>query len=100
MGWFTHPGLNNLCDQISKVWNQQHWLLQIQQVTLTRLGKLETVLWEVIHEMEHSETTWVNYFALDHGRLHLHFHIQKLTSVFQAAHLRRLSVNLLDTVQL
>jgi hypothetical protein len=50
--------------------------------------------------MEQSETTWVNYFALDHARLQLHFHLQKLTRALQAAHLRRLSVNLLDGKQL
>ncbi len=100
MGWFTHRQLNNLRDQISKVRNQQHWLLKIQQVTLTRLDKLETVLRKVVLEMESSETTWVNYFARDHGRLQLHLHIQKLTRALQAAHLWRLSVDLLNSGQL
>jgi hypothetical protein len=50
--------------------------------------------------MERSETTWVNYFALNHSRLQLHFHLQKLTRVLQAAHRHRLSVNLLDDKQL
>ncbi len=50
--------------------------------------------------MERSETTWVNYFALDHARLQLNFHLQKLTRALQAAHLRRLYVNLLDGKQL
>jgi hypothetical protein len=44
MGWFTHRHLNNLHDQIGEVRNQQHRLLQIQQVTLVRLDDLETVL--------------------------------------------------------
>jgi hypothetical protein len=35
MGWFTHRRLNNLRDQISEVKNEQHRLLQIQQITLT-----------------------------------------------------------------
>ncbi len=92
MGWFTHRRLNNLCDQIGEVRNQQHRLLQIQQVTLARLDDLETVLREVVQEMEQSETTWVNYFALDHARIQLHFHLQKLTRVLQAAHLPWLSI--------
>jgi hypothetical protein len=50
--------------------------------------------------MERSENTWVNYFALDHARLQLHFHLQKLVRGLQAAHLRRLSVDLLDSKQL
>jgi hypothetical protein len=50
--------------------------------------------------MEPAETTWVNYFALDHARIQLHFHMQKLTRALQAAHLRRLSVDLLDGKQL
>ncbi len=100
MGWFTHRRLNNLRDQIREVQNQQHRPLQIQQVTLSRLDDLETILREVIQEMERSETTWVNYFALDHARIQLHFHMQKLTRALQAAHLRRLSVDLLDSKQL
>jgi hypothetical protein len=35
MGWFTHRHLNNLHDQISEVKNEQHRLLQIQQITMT-----------------------------------------------------------------
>jgi hypothetical protein len=50
--------------------------------------------------MEQSETTWVNYFALDHARFQLHFHLQKLTRALQAAHLFQLSVDLLDGKQL
>jgi hypothetical protein len=50
--------------------------------------------------MERSETTMVNYFALDHTRIQLHFHLQKLTWVLQAAHLRWLLVDLLDGTQL
>ncbi len=88
MGWFTHRRLNNLSDQIGEVGNLQHRLLQIEQVTLTRLDEQETVLLEEIIEIEQSKTTWVNYFALDHGRIQLHFHIQKLNRVLQAAHLR------------
>ncbi|MFN9941645.1 MAG: hypothetical protein ACK56I_19425, partial [bacterium] len=67
---------------------------------MARLDDLETVLREVIQEMERSETTWVNYFALDHARIQLYFHMQKLTRALQAAHLRRLSVDLLDGKQL
>jgi len=100
MGWFTHRHLNNLRDQIGEVRDQQHRFLRIQQVTLARLDDLETVLREVIQEMERSETTWVNYFALDHARIQLYFHMQKLTRALQAAHLRRLSVDLLDGKQL
>jgi len=99
MGWFTHR-LNNLRDQISEVKNEQHRLLQIQQIAMTRLDALEKVLREVIVEMEWSENTWVNYFALDHARVQLHFHLQKLVRGLQAAHLRRLSVDLLDNKQL
>jgi len=36
MGWFTHRRLNNLRDQISEVKNEQHRLLQIQQIAKTR----------------------------------------------------------------
>ncbi len=50
--------------------------------------------------MEKSETAWINYFALDHSRLQLHFHVQKLTRTLQAAHLHRLSVDPLDSPQL
>ncbi len=100
MGWFTHRRLNNLRDQIGEVRDQQHRFLRIQQVTLARLDELETVLREVVLEMERSENTWVNYFALDHARVQLYFHTQKLTRALQAAHLRRLSVDLLDGKQL
>jgi hypothetical protein len=50
--------------------------------------------------MERSETTWVNYFALDHALIQLHFHLQKLTRVLQAALLHWLLVDLLDGTQL
>ncbi|MFN9945085.1 MAG: hypothetical protein ACK56I_37020, partial [bacterium] len=85
MGWFTHRRLNNLRDQIGEVRDQQHQFLRIQQVTLARLDELETVLREVVLEMERSENTWVNYFALDHARVQLYFHTQKLTRALQAA---------------
>jgi hypothetical protein len=100
MGWFTHRCLNNLCDQIGEVQNEQHRILQIQQVTLAQLDALDKVLREVIIEMERQDNTWVNYFALDHARTQLHFHLQKLVRGLQAAHLRRLSVDLLDGKQL
>ncbi len=58
------------------------------------------ILQEVILKLEQSETTWVNYFALDHGHLQLHFHVQKLMRALQAAHLRHLSIDLLDSAQL
>jgi hypothetical protein len=44
MGWFTHRHLNNLRDQICEVKNEQHRLLQTQQITMTRLDALEKVL--------------------------------------------------------
>jgi hypothetical protein len=50
--------------------------------------------------MECEDNTWVNYFALDHARTQLHFHLQKLVRGLQAAHLCRLSVDLLDGKQL
>jgi len=50
--------------------------------------------------MERSETTWVNHFTLDHGRIQLHFRIQNLALALQAAHLRCLSDDLLDSKQL
>ncbi len=87
-------------DQIGEVQNEQHRLLQIQQITLARLDALEKVLQEVIIEMECNDNTWVNYFALDHARTQLHFHLQKLVRGLQAAHLCRLSVDLLDGKQL
>jgi hypothetical protein len=67
MGWFTHQRLTNLQEQINEVKKEQHRLLQIQQVSLARLDALEKVLREVIIEMEKTENTWVNYFALDHA---------------------------------
>ena len=100
MGWFTHKRLTNLQEQVNEVKNEQHRLLQIQRVTLARLDALEQVLREVVVEMEKSENTWVNYFALDHARVQLHFYLQKLVRGLQAAHLRRISVDLLDDKQL
>jgi hypothetical protein len=100
MGWFTHRRLNSIRDQINEVKTEQHRLLQIQQITMTRLDNLEKVLREVVIEMEKTENTWVNYFALDHARVQLHFYLQKLIRGLQAAHLRRLSVDLLDSKQL
>jgi hypothetical protein len=88
MGWFTHRRLNNLCNLISEVRKQQHWLLQIQQVTLARLDNLETILRKLITQMEKSEAVLVNYFALNHGRPQLHFHMQKLMRALQATNLQ------------
>jgi hypothetical protein len=67
---------------------------------LNRLDKLDTILPEVILEMERSEATWINYFTLDHGCLQIPFNVQKLTRALQATHLCRLSVNLPDSQQL
>jgi len=69
-------------------------------VTLTWLDELETILPKVILEMERSTATWINYSPLDHGHIQLHFHVQKLTHALKAAHLCRLSVDLLNSPQL
>ncbi len=90
MGWFTQRQLNNLRDRLDEVQDQQHHLLHVQTVQLQRLEEIEAAV-------QQGHTAWINYSSLDYAHSQLWANLQKLIRVLQAAHYRRLSINLLPS---
>ncbi len=97
MGWFTQRQLNNLRDRIDEVEDQQHRLLQVQAVQLQRLEEVETAIKQLYHDLKNSHAAWISYSSLDYARDQLRTNLQKLTRALQAAHHRRLSIDLLPS---
>jgi hypothetical protein len=97
MGWFTQRRLNNLRERLNEVEDQQHWLLYVQAVQVQCIEEVETALKSLYELLKTSHTAWISYSSLDYARDQLRANIQKLTRALQAAHYRRLSINLLPS---
>ncbi len=100
MGWFNHQRLNNLKDQIGQVQDQQNRLLQIQTVQLHQLEEIEAAVHTLTRALETGHSAFLNYGSLDHARSQLRFNLHKLIRALQAAHYRRLSLDLLPSHRL
>jgi hypothetical protein len=100
MGWFTQRRLNNLRDRLDEVQDQQNWLLHVQTVSLSRLNSMDNAIQQLYKALKTGHTAWINYSALDQVRSQLRFNLQKLIRALQAAHYRRLSLDLLPSEKL
>jgi hypothetical protein len=97
MGWFTQRRLNNLRDRIEEVEDQQHRLLHVQAVQLQRIEEIETAIKQLYSSIKTGHTAWISYSSLDFARDQLRANLQKLVRALQAAHHRRLSIDLLPS---
>jgi hypothetical protein len=97
MGWFTQRWLNNLRDRMDEVKDQQHRLLHVQAVQLQQIEEVETALKSLYQMLKTSHATWISYSSLDYSRDQLRANLQKLIRALQAAHHRRLSIDLLNS---
>jgi hypothetical protein len=95
MGWFTQRRLNNLWDQLEEVEDQQHRLLHVQAVQLQRIEEIETAIKQLYQSLKNGHAAWISYSSLDYARNQLRANLQKLIRALQAAHHRRLSIDLL-----
>jgi len=100
MGWFTQRRLNNLRVRLDEVEDQQHRLLYVQAVQVQRIEEIETALKGLYEMLKTSHSTWISYSSLDYSRDQLRANIQKLIRALQAAHHRRLSIDLLPSATL
>jgi len=97
MGWFTQRRLNNLRDRIEEVEDQQHRLLQVQAVQLQRIEEIEAAIKQLYSSIKNGHAAWISYSSLDFARDQLRANLQKLIRALQAAHHRRLSIDLLPS---
>jgi hypothetical protein len=97
MVWFTQRRLNNLRDRIEEVEDQQHRLLQVQAVQLQCLEEIETAIKQLYQSLKNGHAAWISYSSLDYARVQLRANLQKLIRALQAAHHRRLSIDLLPS---
>jgi hypothetical protein len=97
MGWFTQRRLNNLRVRLDEVEDQQHRLLYVQAVQIQRIEEIENSLKSLYEMLRNSHSTWISYSSLDYSRDQLRANIQKLIRALQAAHHRRLSIDLLPS---
>ena len=100
MGWFTQRRLNNLRVRLDEVEDQQHRLLYVQAVQIQRIEEIENSLKGLYEMLKTSNSTWISYSSLDYSRDQLRANIQKLIRALQAAHHRRLSIDLLPSATL
>jgi hypothetical protein len=97
MGWFTQRRLTNLRERLDEVEDQQHRLLYVQAVQVQRIEEIENSLKSLYQMLKSSHTAWISYSSLDFARDQLRANIQKLVRALQAAHHRRLSIDLLPS---
>jgi hypothetical protein len=97
MGWFTQRRLNNLRDLLEEVKDQQHRLLHAQTVQVQRIEDIESAIKHLYQSLKTGHLAWINYSSLDYARGQLRTNLQKLIRALQAAHHRRLSIDLLPS---
>jgi hypothetical protein len=97
MGWLTQRRLNNLRDRLEEVEDQQHRLLHVQAVQLQRIEEVETAIKQLYQSLKTGHSAWISYSSLDYACDQLRANLQKLIRALQAAHHRRLSIDLLPS---
>jgi alpha-ketoglutarate-dependent taurine dioxygenase len=97
MGWFTQRRLNNLWDRMEEVEDQQHRLLHVQAVQLQHLEEVESAIKQLYQSLKKGHTAWISYSSLDYACDQLRANLQKLIRALQAAHHRRLLIDLLPS---
>ena len=100
MGLYNRRKMNNLRDQVETVAARQNRLLQITEVSLQRLDNLESVMTATMTLLAEEIDTSLAHRQLRviHDQLHLQY--QQIIRAVQAAHQRRLSVDLLNATRL
>jgi hypothetical protein len=66
-------------------------------VQLQRLEEVETAIKQLYKSLKSGHAAWISYSSLDYARDQLQANLQKLIRALQAAHHRRLSIDLLPS---
>jgi len=100
MGLYNRRKMNNLRDQVDTVAARQNRLLQVTEVSLQRLDNLENRMTAAMTLLAEEIDTALAHRQLRsiHDQLHLQY--QQIVRAVQAAHQRRLSVDLLNATRL
>ncbi len=64
---------------------------------LQRLEEVETAIKQLYKSLKSGHAAWISYSSLDYARDQLQANLQKLIRALQAAHHRRLSIDLLPS---
>jgi hypothetical protein len=64
-------------------------------VQLQRIEEIETAIKQLYQSLKNGYAAWISYSSLDYARAQLRANLQKLIRALQAAHHRRLSIDLL-----
>ncbi len=100
MGLYNHQKLRNLREQVETVAARQNRLLQITGVSLQRLDNLESVMTATMMLLAEDIDISLAHRQLRAIRDQLHLQYQQIIRAVQAAHQRRLSVDLLNATRL
>ena len=100
MDLYNRRKMNNLRDQVETVAARQNRLLQVTEVSLQRLDNLENRMTAAMTLLAEEIDTALAHRQLRsiHDQLHLQY--QQIIRAVQAAHQRRLSVDLLNATRL
>jgi hypothetical protein len=100
MGLYNRRKLSNLREQVETVAARQNRLLQITGVSLQRLDNLESVMTVTMTLLAEDINITAAHRQLRAIRDQLHVQYQQIIRAVQAAHQRRLSVDLLNATRL
>jgi len=100
MGLYNRRKMNNLRDQVETVAARQNRLLQITEVSLHRLDNLESMMTAAMTLLAENMSTTLAHRQLRSIYDQLHLQYQQIIRAVQAAHQRRLSVDLLNATRL
>jgi hypothetical protein len=100
MGLYNRRKMNNLRDQVETVASRQNRLLQITEVSLHRLDNLESMMTATMTLLAENMSTTLAHRQLRSIYDQLHLQYQQIIRAVQAAHQRRLSVDLLNATRL
>ncbi len=93
----TFLSLTSLHFQLSTLIEQLLLGLPPLRNLLQRIEEVETAIKSLYNMLKTSHATWISYSSLDYARDQLRANLQKLIRALQAAHHRRLSIDLLNS---
>jgi Baculovirus F protein len=100
MGLYNRRKMNNLRDQVETVAARQNRLLQVTEVSLQRLDNLESRMTATMRLLNENISITLAHRLLRSIYDQLHLQYQQIIRAVQAAHQRRLSVDLLNATRL
>jgi hypothetical protein len=100
MGLYNRRKMNNLRDQVETVAARQNRLLQVTEVSLQRLDNLESRMTATMTLLNENISITLAHRLLRSIYDQLHLQYQQIIRAVQAAHQRRLSVDLLNATRL